>query len=151
MRVSSSGQVKGDVSEQSGIPVSALFYSSQPREKDNCGQLECNPCKTETTRNINCRKLTKGGAVYSCQCLTFLREVGGEGGETSRTLYTRQKEHFKGLKKQKEDNTLWKHTELHHPGQDPPQFQFQAEMFCSTPMDKAIFEGVSINLQPLAI
>ena len=67
------------------------------------------------------------------------------GGWWRDTVY-KTKGTFKGLEKQKEDNPLWKHTELHHPGQDHPQFQFQSEKFFSpTTMKKAIFEGFSIN------
>ena len=68
-------------------------------------------------------------------------------GESSRSLYTRQKEHFKGLEKRKEDNPLWKHQEIHHPTEEP-KYKFQAEKFFATPMEKAIFEGVSINNSP---
>ena len=62
-------------------------------------------------------------------------------------IYTRQKEHFKELEEKKDDNPLWKHTQLHHSHLDP-QFQFQAEKFCSTLMEKAIFEGVFISNCP---
>ena len=53
---------------------------------------------------INCRKVARGGRVYSSKGLTCEEEVGaGEEeveawyhGETSRTLYTRQREHLTG-------------------------------------------------------
>lgn len=45
-------------------------------------------------------------------------------GETSRTLYTRQLEHFAGLQGRKENNDLHKHQELHHPDTNP-EFEFR--------------------------
>ena len=63
------------------------------------------------------------------------------------TLYTRQKEHFKGFEKRKEDNPMWKHKELHDPNTQP-KFQFKVEKFCATPIDRTIYERVSINHCP---
>ena len=137
-RASSGGLVRGYVAEQSGISLGSLLYSSQPGEKDSCSQEDCNPCKTGTSKKLSCRKVT---------CLTC-----GEGGqcsyyhgETSRTLYSRQKEHFTGFYKRKENNALYKHQELHHPDHPPAEFQFQSEKSFSDPASKQLFEGVSIN------
>jgi hypothetical protein len=154
VRVSSGGRVRGYVAEQSGIPLSALLYSSQPGEQDSCGRADCNPCVRGTTRRLDCRRVTRGGLVYACHCLTC--ELGGEGeekveswyhGETSRTLYTRQLEHFAGLQGRKESNALHKHQELHHP-ETNPEFEFRPERHFPDPMSKQIFEGVSINNSP---
>jgi hypothetical protein len=68
-------------------------------------------------------------------------------GETSRTLYTRQLEHFAGLQGRKESNALHKHQELHHPDTSPA-FEFRPEKYFPDPMSKQIFEGVSINNSP---
>ena len=79
-RKTSGGRVRGYVAEQSGIPLSALLYSSQPGEQDFCGKDDCNPCEQGTSKKMNCRKVTKGGVVYSAQCITC-KEGVGEGGE----------------------------------------------------------------------
>ena len=134
VRISSGGRVRGYVAEQSGVPLSALLYSSQPGEKDSCGRADCNPCQHGTTKQLACRRVTRGGQVYSCRCITC-EEMGEEReekleswyhGETSRTLYSRQQEHLKGLQGRKENNALFKHKELHHPD-STPSFEFRPE------------------------
>jgi hypothetical protein len=88
--------------------------------------------------------------VYSGRCTTCAADGGEEPllsyyhGETSRTLYTRQKEHFTGLMRRKENNPLFKHSELHHQDSQP-SFEFKAEKFFNDPCSKAIYEGVCIN------
>ena len=42
--------------------------------------------------------------------------------ETSRTLYSRQKEHFTGLAAKKENNAIYKLKELHHISEKPKLF-----------------------------
>ena len=69
-------------------------------------------------------------------------------GETSRTLYSRQQEHLKGLQGRKENNALYRHKELHHPDINP-NFEFRAERAFPDPVSKLIVEGVSIiNISP---
>ena len=58
------------VAEQSGVSLGTLLYSSQPGEKDSCGQLYGNQCRKKTSRKLSCRNVTMGGQVYSCTCLT---------------------------------------------------------------------------------
>ena len=43
------GRVRGYLVEQSGIPLSALLYPSQPGEANECGKADCNPCRKGTT------------------------------------------------------------------------------------------------------
>jgi hypothetical protein len=150
VRANSGGLVRGYVAEQSGISLGALLYNNQPGEDDHCGQQDCNPCTSGHTKRLDCRKVALGGMVYSGQCTTCAKD-GGEDpllayyhGETSRTLYTRQREHFSGLAAKKENNPLLKHTELYHPD-TPPSFEFRAEKFFTDPCSKSIYEGVSIN------
>ena len=94
--------------------------------------------------------MSRGGQVYSCHCLTCEGRGGEERveswyhGETSRTLYTRQKEHLKGYLFKKTDNALFKHKELHHPEANP-EYEFRPEKHFTDPVSKQIFEGVSIN------
>ena len=149
VRRSSGGKVRGYVAEQSGIPLSALLYSSQPGEADDCGKADCNPCRRGTTRRLSCRRVAKGGMVYSCTCLTC-QAAGDESwyhGQTKTTLYTRQGAHGSGLEGRKHDNPMFKHQQNQHPNQQP-EFQFQAEKFCADPLTKQIYEGVSINNSP---
>ena len=157
-RVNSNGLVRGYVAEQSGIPLGALLYNNQHGEDDCCGKIDCNPCNNNTTKKMSCHKVRPGGMVYSCYCDTCLQGRGEDGedpapveswyhGETSRTLYSRQKEHVTGLASKKENNALYKHKELHHSSGNP-KFVFQAEKFINEPVSKQIFEGCSINHSP---
>ena len=150
VRESSGNLIKGYVAEKSGIPLSALLFNSQPGEKDNCGKLDCNPCVRGTTKQLSCRKVSRGGLVYSCQCITCKLEQQKESwyhGRSARTLYTRQGEHNSGLAAGREDNALYKHVQLYHPVATP-EFQFQAEKFFPDATSAQIYEGVSINNSP---
>ena len=150
MRTSSGNLVRGYVAEQSGIPLGSLLYSSQPGEVDSCGQDDCNPCRRGTTRKLSCRKVTRGGQVYSCTCLTC-RDVGQSEawyhGETSCTLYSRQREHLNGLARKKQTNALYKHEENHHPD-NVPEFEFKTEKTFSDTASKQLYKGISINRSP---
>ena len=150
VRRSSGGRVRGFMAEQSGIPLSALLYASQPGEADDRGKADCNPCRRGTTHRLSCTKEARGGMVYSCTCLTC-KEAGDESwyhGQTAKSLYTRPGQHVAGLELEHPDNTMFEHQENQHPDQDP-KFQFQAEKFCGDPLTKQIL-GVSINNSPSA-
>ena len=144
-------------------------YDNQPGESDLCGKDDCNPCMKGTTKKKNCRKVTKGGLVYSCRCLTCEEEVRGGGeeevrgrgeeeeeeaqkksryhGETHKTLYSRQKQHNADLDSRKESNAMFKHKTNNHNG-DQAEFEFKHEKSFKDPMERIIYEGVSINNSP---
>ena len=151
VRESSGGLVRGYVAEKSGIPLFALLFNHQPGEKDLCGKDDCNPCTRGTTKKLSCRKVSRGGMVYSCSCLTCQQaldpKISKYHGRSARTLYTRQGEHISGCVAGKVDNALFKHTHLFHQGV-MPEFEFQAEKFFSDATSAQIYEGVSINNTP---
>ena len=120
--VCSGGLVKGYVAEKSGIPLSALLCNNQIWEKDHCGKVDCNPCRGGTTKQLSCRKVSRGGMVYSCCCLTCRQAV-----DVKESWYA----------------------QLHLPGR-VPTFQFQAEKFFPDATSAQIYEGVSINHSPSA-
>ena len=68
------GLIRGCVAEQTGFPLGSLLYSSQPGEVDSCNKEDCNPCRRGTSRKLSCRRVTRGGQVYSCTCLTCKEE-----------------------------------------------------------------------------
>jgi hypothetical protein len=155
VRTSSGGLVRATVVEQTGVPLSALLVDPLPGGQDLCEKPDCNPCRTGTTRRLSCHRSSLGGCVYNCLCITCKAKGEEDGrermsyyhGRTSRCLYTRQREHFEGLAKRKEENALWKHKELHHPDEDC-QFSFEAERFFRDTPSHQIFEGVCINRSP---
>ena len=89
--------------------------------------------------------------VYKCNCMTCKQAVVSREswyhGRSARTLYTRQGEHLAGYEARKTDNALFKHAQLHHPGENPI-FQFEAEKFFPDATSAQIYEGVSINNSP---
>ena len=151
VKASSGGLVRGYVAEKSGIPLSALLFNNQLGETNSCGKGDCNPCVNGTTKHLSCRKISRGGMVYKCNCLSCKQAVVSHDswyhGRTARTLYTRQGEHFAGYEARKTDNALYKHAQLHHPGENPT-FQFEADKFFSDATSAQIYEGVSINHSP---
>ena len=151
VKESSGGLVKGYVAEKSGTPLSALLINNQLGELDNCGKDDCNPCVSGTTKQLSCRKVSRGGMVYKCNCMTCKQAVVSREswyhGRSARTLYTRQGEHLAGYEARKTDNALFKHAQLHHPGENPI-FQFEAEKFFPDATSAQIYEGVSINNSP---
>ena len=153
MRESSGGLIKAYVAEKTGIPISALLFNNQLGEKDTCGKLDCNPCLKGTTKKLSCRKVSRGGMVYACNCLNCKQAVEVKEswyhGRTARTLYTRQGEHITGFETGKVENALYKHAQLFHQG-EVPEFQFEAEKFFSDATSAQIYEGVCINHTPSA-
>ena len=151
VRASSGGIVRGYVAEQSGIPLSAMIIDNQLGESDFCTKSDCNPCVSGTTKKLSCRRISRGGMVYTCQCRTCLQsEMKKESwyhGRSARCLYTRQGEHIAGNEAGKVDNPLFKHTQLHHPNQKP-EFVFTAERFFRDATSAQIYEGVCINNSP---
>ena len=111
VRESSGGLIRGYVAEKSGIPLSALLFNTQPGEKDHCARDDCNPCRRGTTKKLSCRKVSLGGMVYACTCLSCKmaveEKVSKYHGRTARTLYTRQAEHISGCEAGKADNALF--------------------------------------------
>ena len=134
-----------------GIPLSALLFNNQFGEADLCNKEDCNPCRSGTTKRLSCRKVSRGGMVYSCTCisckLAVAEKVSMYHGRSARTLYTRQGEHIGGCQAGKVDNALFKHAELHHQGV-MPEFQFKAEKFFPDATSAQIYEGISINHSP---
>ena len=155
VRMSSGGRVRATVVEKPGVKVSALLVDPLPGEDDFCGKDDCNPCTSGTTKRKSCHQSTTGGMVYEGKCDTCgeVVEDGREAptslyhGRTSRTLYTRVKEHEDGYRKKKEDNPLWKHREKFHPD-EWCEFTFRAERHFKDPCSCAIYEGVCINRSP---
>ena len=130
VRRSSGGLVRATVVEQPGVKVSALLVDSLPGEEDTRGKQDCNPCKSGNTRRRSCHRSTRGGMVYWCKCDTCQsqgQEAGQEAGQevvslyhgrTGRCLYSRQREHLKGLARQKEENALRKQQAKFPPDQE---------------------------------
>ena len=137
----SKGTIRVKIVEQGGVPLRLLFSKSAPREKTRCDRKDCKVCSDVNTSQFICRKTSKGGIGYNAQCQSCLREgkISLYHGETSRTLYTRSKEHFVN-----KESGLMKHVEIHHPN-EVPQFEIKPTGFFKDPLTRQINEGVRIN------
>lgn len=139
---SSKGRVKAKIVEQGGIPLKSLLCTSAPKEDDTCGKTDCKVCGSETTKSSDCKKISKGGIGYEIKCKTCENDskVSLYHGETTRTLYTRAKEHFDP----EEDTPVTKHSMAFHPGEDP-NFDVRITGRFKDPLTRQINEGVRIN------
>ena len=148
IRKSSGDLIRGYVAEQSGTPISAILFDNQLGEADRCENQDCNPCLTGNTKRLSCRRVTRGGMVYTCTCLTCQQAVIPKKsvyhGRSQRTMYTRQSEHCQGFESKQPNNALYKHAVLHHPS-EKPKYEFQPEKFFPDSMSAQIFEGVRIG------
>ena len=132
--------------EQSGTSLKSVLCKSSPRE-NNCGDSECSVCACDDIKGLECRKTARGGIGYEIQCMECDRN-GTKSlyhGETSRTLYTRIKEHMHSSSDTPHDNKpLLKHNMIHHPGKQA-NFKIRKTGTFQDPLSRQIDEGVRIN------
>ena len=117
-----------------------------PRWEDNCCKTDCQPCLGGQTRHQSCHKGALGGVGYEMECNICKEDnkVAVYHGESSRTLFTRTKEHMTGFTSKKKDNPLFKHQTNFHPGLQP-NYTMKALRFFKDPLTRQINEGVRIN------
>ena len=142
MRVSTGGEVCAKVVEQGGVPIHTVLVKPMPQQGDICTKGDCIPCRSGQTKNQSCHKGAIGGVGYEQQCLICLEDqkVAIYHGESSRTLYTRSKEHCAGLRQKKADNPMHKHQANFHPGLEA-DFSIKATRFFNDPLTRQINEG----------
>jgi hypothetical protein len=92
------------------------------------GDIRSNPLGTKLCKRGNCPICREegskggcqgGGVGYQHQCNTCLEETGKitlYHGESSKSGYERGLQHVEGLRKEKDDNVMWKHSAIHHGG-----------------------------------
>ena len=146
VRISSGGAVSAKVVEQGGIPLHSILVNTEPRCEDHCSKTDCQSCLSGQTKNQSCHRGALGGVGYEAECLICEQEgrIALYHGESSRTLYTRSKEHWNDYNKRKADKPLYKHQKNFHPGQ-VAQFKIKATKFFKDPLTRQIDEGVRIN------
>ena len=66
-------------------------------------------------------------------------------GETSRCLYERGKEHWRGFENKSEDSHIYKHHQIHHGGEGSPSFHLRAIGYMRTALSRQIAEAVRIQ------
>ena len=149
VRQESKEMVRPKIVEQSGTSLRSVLCKTSPKET-NCSDPECYVCTCDGNRGLECRKTSRGGIGYEIQCMEC-EENGKKSlyhGETSRTLYTRVKEHFYQSRiPNNETKPLLKHNVIHHPGK---QLRFRITKTGSfrDPLSRQVNEGVRINNSP---
>ena len=146
IRWSTGGDVSARVVEQGGIPLHAVLGKPLPQQEDNCRKTDCQPCLGGQTKHQSCHQGALGGVGYELECNICKLEgkMAVYSGETSRTFYTRTKEHLSGFATKKEDNPMLKHQSNFHPGVDPNYSMRVLQVF-KDPLTRQVNEGVRIN------
>ena len=133
--------------ELGGTSIRSILCKSAPKEETTCGSEECSVCTSESNKRLCCRKATKGGVGYDIQCMECLENGNTTSvyhGETSRTLYTRAKEHLHRGQGDDANKPLIKHLLTHHPDK-APNFDIKPVGFFQDVLTRQINEGVRIN------
>ena len=65
--------------------------------------------------------------------------------ETSRSLYERGKEHWKGFHSKSENSHIYKHHQIHHGGEGEPSFYLRPVRFFTTALTRQIAEATRIQ------
>ena len=138
--------IRPKIIEQGGTALKSILCKPSSRE-NHCTDPECYVCECDKNGSLGCRKTSVGGIGYEIQCLEC-NENGKKSlyhGETSRTLYTRVKEHmYQGRDTTNETKPLLKHSMLHHSGRRV-KFDIRRTGSFQDPLSRQINEGVRIN------
>ena len=105
--------------QRGGMKVSSTA-KSDPFASKLCSREDCNICSSEQS-NGNCRKSNVGYELI-CDPCNENGILASYQGETSKSGYERGNQHHDGLIKKLEENPLWKHSELHHNGDNALSF-----------------------------
>ena len=146
VRRQSNDSIRPKIIEQGGTALKSIICKSSPKE-NHCTDPECYICECDDSGSLNCRKTSVGGIGYEIQCVEC-NENGKKSlyhGETSRTLYTRVKEHLRqGRDATNETKPLLKHSMLHHSGRRV-KFSIRKTGSFKDSLSRQINEGVRIN------
>ena len=148
--------------ERSGTPLRLMFPLTKVGEGQNCERLDCITCNQDS-RGEQLPPCKKRSVLYENICLLCNPDAVEDNdgkkrekwspppfppsiyiGESSRSLYERGKEHWRGFRTKAEDSHIYKHQELHHGGQDP-KFHLRPVTFLRTALTRQIYEAVVIQ------
>ena len=136
--------IRPKIIEQGGTSLKSILCKSAPKET-NCNDTDCLVCSCDSNKGLECRKTSRGGIGYEIQCMEC--DANGKTslyhGETSRTLYTRIKEHIR-QSREIENKPLLKHNSIHHPGKRI-NFEIRKTGSFKDTLSRQVNEGVRIN------
>ena len=141
--------------ERTGSSIRTLFSQGSLWQGQECGRgEECLPCSQDAEDKPPC---TRVSALYENFCVSCNPEAKGSKefavkmdppsiyiGETSRSLQERFKEHQDDRRKESEKSHMWKHSVLHHQGEEVP-FRMKAVEFFKTALSRQTAEAVRIR------
>ena len=131
------------VFEQAGVSLKRLLQRSNPFKRKVCEKDDCMVCRTEGKGSCDAH-----GVTYSITCTECINDNDKERvyiGETSRSAYTRGKEHLTSLSRKEEGSALWKHSKEIHNGHMPGFRMSVTGQFRNDAMLRQISEAVKIN------
>ena len=101
--------VKLKIVEKNGTTVKSLFQKAK-LQKTPCADGSCLICKKD--KKYICRQES---VTYEIKCETCKAQYIGE---TSRTAYTRIKEHMTDMRNRTENSVIWRHNQENHSGDE---------------------------------
>ena len=134
--------------EKGGVQLKRQLQKSNPFQPDNCGRHDCLVCTSGGKGP--CREY---GVNYSITCEECEMVDNRERiyiGETSRTPYTRGREHLEDLRHKREKSVLWKHCQKFHQSEDQGR-RFRMDItgtYRNDAMLRQVGEAVKIQRTP---
>lgn len=125
------------VVELSGVTLQSMLQKSDPFKEKQCRNIDCLVCRNNGKGS--CRST---GVTYELVCRACQHKYIGE---TSRSAYTRGKEHLSSLERQEENSVMWRHSCDVHGGNVPDFVMNVTGTFQNDAMLRQITESVLIN------
>ena len=128
------------VVEKAGIAIKTLLQRSDPCKPRQCEREDCLVCRTDGKGPCDTQSVTYEIKCTECNNIYV--------GETSRSAYTRGKEHEKSLSNKEERSALWKHCKEKR-NNEVQRFQMSVTgLYPNDAMLRQISEGVRIEKVP---
>ena len=132
--------------------------NTNPWSGRHCSRKNCITCNQES-ESENKPDCFKRNLVYENVCLECHPGAVKKGellvsdidvpsiyvGETSRSIFERSKEHWEGLRKEDNDNHMYKHWVIHHGSRGVPKFNMRVVKFHDRALSRQIGEAVRIR------
>ena len=125
------------VVEQSGVTLNRMLLSSDPFREKECNNINCLVCSTGGKGP--CRSTV---VTYELVCQLCRQKYIGE---TSRSAYTRGKEHLRTLEQREQSSVMWRHSCEKHDGNVPGFTMNVTGMFHSDAMLRQISKSIQMN------
>ena len=116
---------------------------SDPFASRLCSRNSCKVC-TSTDSQGGCKQASIG-YVLSCDPCADSEIEATYHGESSKSAFERGTQHAKGLLKKAEDNPIWKHSEIHHQGDNKIWFSMKVTGRFAKPMIRQENEAIRIR------